>query len=78
MRPGGIIPVYHVYCTQFELWLESCFYLMYLFESTTACCEAGVEIVAMTTVANNLQVTTDCLLQYRHYHIKVYCCQLLL
>ena len=28
------------------------------FECTTACCEAGVEDVVMTTVANDLQVTT--------------------
>ena len=28
MRLGGIIPVYSVYCTHSELWLESCFYLM--------------------------------------------------
>ena len=58
MRPGGIIPVYRVYCTHFELWFESCFYLMYVFESTTACCEAGEEDVVMATVANDLQVTT--------------------
>ena len=29
-----------------------------VFESTTACCEAGVEEVVMATVANDLQVTT--------------------
>ena len=58
MRLGGIIPVYCVYCTHSELWLESCFYLMFVFESTTACCEAGVEDVVMATVANDLQVTT--------------------
>ena len=52
------IPVYCVYCTQFELWFESCFYLMDVLESTTACCEACVEDVVMTTVANDLQVTT--------------------
>ena len=28
MGLGGIIPVYSVYCTHSELWLESCFYLM--------------------------------------------------
>ena len=39
-------------------WFDSCFYLMDVFESTTACCEAGVEAVVMTTVANDLQVTT--------------------
>ena len=47
-----------VLCTQFELWFELCFYLMYVFEFTTAYCEAGVEDVVMTTVANVLQVTT--------------------
>ena len=41
-----------------KLWLESCFYLMYVSESTTTCCEAGVEDVVMTTAANDLQVTT--------------------
>ena len=29
-----------------------------VFESTTVCCEPGVEDVVMTTVANDLQVTT--------------------
>ena len=58
MRLGGVIPVYSVYCTHSELWFESCFYLMCVFESTTACCEAGVEDVVMTTVANGLPVTT--------------------
>ena len=29
-----------------------------VFESTTACCEGGVEDVVMATVANDLQVTT--------------------
>ena len=29
-----------------------------VFESNTACCEAGVEDVVMATVANVLQVTT--------------------
>ena len=29
-----------------------------MFESTIACCEAGVEDVVMTTAANDLQVTT--------------------
>ena len=48
-----------VLCTHFELWFsESCFYLMNVFECTTVCCEAGVEDVVMTTVANDLQVTT--------------------
>ena len=47
-----------VLCTHSELWFEPCFYLMYVFESTTACSEAGVEAVVMTTVANDLQVTT--------------------
>ena len=48
---------YHltVLCTHFELWFESCFYLMYVFEFTTTCCEAGVEAFVMTTVANDLQ-----------------------
>ena len=32
--------------------------IMYVFKSTTVCCEAGVEDVAMTTVTNDLQVTT--------------------
>ena len=49
---------HHVLCIHVELWYESCFYLMYVFESTTACCEAGEEDVIMTTVANDLQVTT--------------------
>ena len=40
------------------LWFESRFYLMHVFESTTACCEAGMEDVFMTTVSNDLQVTT--------------------
>ena len=40
----------------FEFGFQSCFYLV--FECTTACCEAGVQDVAMTTVANDLQVTT--------------------
>ena len=53
-----IIPVYIVCCTHSELWFELCFYLMYVFESTTACCEVGVKDVVMTTVANDLQVTT--------------------
>ena len=38
-----------------------------VFESTAACCEAGVEDVVMTTVDNDQQVTTAYLLQYRHY-----------
>ena len=42
--------------THFELWFDV--YLMYVFESATACCEAGVEDVVMTTVANDLQVTS--------------------
>ena len=25
-----------------QLWFELCFYLMYVLESSTACCEAGV------------------------------------
>ena len=29
-----------------------------VFESTTACCEAGVKDVVMATVDNDLQVTT--------------------
>ena len=29
---------------------------MYVFEPTTACCEAGVEDVVMTTVANDLKL----------------------
>ena len=29
-----------------------------VFESTTACCEGGMEDVVMATVANDLQVTT--------------------
>ena len=58
MRLGGTISVYSVYCPHSELWFESCFYLMYVFESTTECCEVGVEDVVMTTVANDLQVTT--------------------
>ena len=37
---------------------ELSFYHIDVFESTTACCEAGVEDVVMTTVANDLQVTT--------------------
>ena len=40
----------NVYCTQFELWFELCFYL----ESTTSC-EAGVDDVKKTS--NDLQVT---------------------
>ena len=62
---------YHhtVFCTHFELWFESCFHLMYVLESTTACCEVGVEDVVKTTVANDLQVITAWLLQYRHYII---------
>ena len=51
MRPGGI--VYRVYGAHSEVWFESCFYLMCL--SPLACCEAGVEAVVMTTVANDLQ-----------------------
>ena len=47
-----------VLCTLAELWFESCFYLMYVFESTAACCWGGVEDVVMTTVANDLQATT--------------------
>ena len=31
---------------------------MYVLESTTACCEGGMEGVVMTTVANDIQVTT--------------------
>ena len=34
MRLGGTISVYSVYCPHSELWFESCFYLMYVFEST--------------------------------------------
>ena len=45
-----------VLCTHFELWFE--LFLSHVFESTTACREAGVEDVFMTTVANDLQVTT--------------------
>ena len=33
-------------------------FLSRVFECTTACCEAGVEDVVMTTVTNDLQVTT--------------------
>ena len=46
MRLGGIIPVYRVYFTHFELQFESCFYLMYVFECTTAGCEAGVVVLS--------------------------------
>ena len=53
MRLGGIIPVYSVYCTH-----SGVVFLSHVFESTTACCEAGVEDVVMATVANDLQVTT--------------------
>ena len=38
-----------VYCTLFELWFEWCFYLMYVFESATACCEPGVDVVMTTS-----------------------------
>ena len=42
---------------------------MHVFESTSTCCEAGLEDVVMTTAANDLQVTTAKLLQYTHYSI---------
>ena len=52
---------------------------MYVFESTTTCCDAGVEVVP-TTVANDLATTGHyCLVTAVQMlcHTKVYCCQLL-
>ena len=52
---------------------------MYVFESTTTCCETGVEVVP-TTVANDLATTGHyCLVTAVQMlcHTKVYCCQLL-
>ena len=56
MRLGGMIPVYHVYCTLFELWFEWCFYLM-------VCLSPLLHIVRLVwmlswQLANDLRVTT--------------------
>ena len=47
-----------ILCTCVFLVLTRAVFLSCVFESTAACCEAGVEDVVMTTVDNDQQVTT--------------------